>query len=51
MARYFDERAEAEAAATVTPELLDGIAERGKVEVVGPVPDRHLRPEDRCAIR
>lgn len=42
MVRYFEELAAAEAAGTVTPELLEGIAQRSDVEVLGPVPDSYL---------
>ena len=42
MVPYFEELAAAEAAGTVTPELLDGIADRSNVEVLGPVPDTYL---------
>lgn len=39
---FFEELAEAEAAGRVTPEMLDTIAERNNVEVLGPVPDTYL---------
>ncbi|WP_188111350.1 cupin domain-containing protein [Nocardioides antri] len=42
MVQYFEELAEAEAAGTVTPELLDEIAARSNVEVLGPVPKTYL---------
>jgi mannose-6-phosphate isomerase-like protein (cupin superfamily) len=42
MVQYFEELAAAEAAGTVTPELLEGIAQRSNVEVLGPVPDSYL---------
>jgi mannose-6-phosphate isomerase-like protein (cupin superfamily) len=42
MVQYFEELAEAEAAGTVTPELLEGIAQRSNVDVLGPVPDSYL---------
>ena len=42
MVRYFEELAAAEAAGTVTPELLEAIAQRSAVEVLGPVPDSYL---------
>jgi mannose-6-phosphate isomerase-like protein (cupin superfamily) len=42
MVGYFEELAAAEAAGTVTTELLEGIAERSNVEVLGPVPDSYL---------
>ena len=42
MTGYFEELAAAEAAGAVTPELLDGIAARNNVEVLGPVPETYL---------
>lgn len=42
MVGYFAELAAAEAAGTVTPELLEGIASRSNVEVLGPLPDSYL---------
>lgn len=42
MVRYFEEPADAEASGSVTPELLNEIAERSNVEVLGPVPESYL---------
>jgi hypothetical protein len=42
MTEFFEELAEAEAAGSVTPELLDEIAARCHMEVLGPVPDTYL---------
>lgn len=42
MERFFRGLAEAEAAGTATPELLDRIAEHADMEVLGPVPDTYL---------
>jgi mannose-6-phosphate isomerase-like protein (cupin superfamily) len=42
MAGFFEELAMAEAAGTATPEMLDRIAERNRMEIVGPVPDTYL---------
>jgi mannose-6-phosphate isomerase-like protein (cupin superfamily) len=42
MAGFFEELAMAEAAGTATPEMLDGIAGRNSMEIVGPVPDTYL---------
>jgi len=42
MVGFFEELAAAEAAGEATPELLDQIAERHHMEVLGPVPDRYL---------
>jgi hypothetical protein len=42
MVQYFEELADAEAAGSVTPELLDEIAARSHVEVLGPVPESYL---------
>ena len=42
MVGFFEELAVAEAAGTPTPELLDAIAARNAMEVVGPVPDTYL---------
>jgi mannose-6-phosphate isomerase-like protein (cupin superfamily) len=42
MLGYFEELAAAEAAGNATPELLDAIAARNNVEVLGPVPDAYL---------
>jgi hypothetical protein len=39
---YFEELAAAEAAGSVTPELLDAIATRNNVEMCGPVSDTYL---------
>jgi len=42
MVQYFEELADAEAAGSVTPEVLDEIAARSHVEVLGPVPESYL---------
>ena len=42
MVQYFEELADAEATGSVTPELLDQIAARSNVEVLGPVPEGYL---------
>ncbi|MEU4601931.1 cupin domain-containing protein [Kribbella sp. NPDC023972] len=42
MVQYFEELAEAEATGSATPELLDEIAARCNVDVLGPVPDSYL---------
>ncbi len=42
MVGYFEELALAEAAGTATPELLDSIAARHQMDVLGPVPDTYL---------
>lgn len=42
MTQFFEELADAEAAGTATPELLDEIARRSNMEIVGPVPDTYL---------
>ena len=42
MVGYFEELAQAEAAGAVTPELLDEIAARNNLEVLGPVPETYL---------
>jgi mannose-6-phosphate isomerase-like protein (cupin superfamily) len=42
MVGYFEELALAEAAGTATPELLDAIAARHQMDVLGPVPDTYL---------
>jgi mannose-6-phosphate isomerase-like protein (cupin superfamily) len=42
MVQYFEELAEAEATGSATPELLDEIAARCHVDVLGPVPDSYL---------
>jgi mannose-6-phosphate isomerase-like protein (cupin superfamily) len=42
MVGFFEALAEAEAAGTATPELLDRIAAEHHMEVVGPVPDGYL---------
>jgi quercetin dioxygenase-like cupin family protein len=42
MLGYFEELAAAEMAGTVTPAVLDAIAARNNVEMLGPVPDRYL---------
>ena len=42
MVGFFEALADAEAAGTATPELLDRIAAQHHMEVVGPVPDGYL---------
>ncbi len=42
MVGFFEALAEAEAAGTATPEMLDRIAAEHRMEVVGPVPDGYL---------
>ncbi len=42
MVGFFEALAEAEAASTATPELLDHIAATHHMEVLGPVPDSYL---------
>lgn len=42
MVGFFEELAAAEAAGTATPSLLDEIAARNQMEVLGPVPDSYL---------
>ena len=42
MVGFFEDLAAAEAAGTATPELLDEIAARHQMEVLGPVPDTYL---------
>jgi hypothetical protein len=42
MVGFFEELARAEADGTTTPELLDAIADRHHMEIVGPVPDSYL---------
>ena len=42
MTEFFEELAEAEAAGSATPELLDEIAARCQMEVLGPVPETYL---------
>ncbi len=42
MVGFFEDLAEAEAAGTATPGLLDRIAVRHHMEIVGPVPDTYL---------
>jgi mannose-6-phosphate isomerase-like protein (cupin superfamily) len=42
MTEFFEELAEATAAGSATPELLDEIAARCHMEVLGPVPDTYL---------
>ena len=42
MVGFFEDLAAAEAAGTATPELLDEIATRHAMNVVGPVPDSYL---------
>jgi mannose-6-phosphate isomerase-like protein (cupin superfamily) len=42
MVGFFEELARAEAEGAATPELLDAIADRHHMEIVGPVPDSYL---------
>jgi hypothetical protein len=42
MLGYFVELAAAEASGQATSELLDAIATRNNVEVLGPIPDTYL---------
>jgi hypothetical protein len=42
MVGFFQELAYAEAAGTATPSVLDEIATRNQMEVLGPVPDSYL---------
>jgi mannose-6-phosphate isomerase-like protein (cupin superfamily) len=42
MLDFFEELARAEAAGNATPEVLDAIAARNNVEMLGPVPDTYL---------
>lgn len=42
MVGFFEELAAAERAGTATPSLLDEIADRNQMEVLGPVPNRYL---------
>jgi mannose-6-phosphate isomerase-like protein (cupin superfamily) len=42
MVGFFEELCAAEASGQVTPELLDAIASRNHMDVVGPVPDTYL---------
>lgn len=42
MTQFFEELAGAEASGSATPELLDQIAARSHMEIVGPVPDTYL---------
>jgi len=42
MLAFFEELAAAEAAGTATPELLDAIAARNNMHVLGPVPESYL---------
>jgi mannose-6-phosphate isomerase-like protein (cupin superfamily) len=42
MVAFFEDLAAAEAAGTATPELLDAIAQKSQMEVLGPVPDSYL---------
>jgi hypothetical protein len=39
---FFEELAGAQAAGKASPELLDAIAARNNMEVLGPVPDTYL---------
>jgi len=42
MVGFFEQLAAAEAAGTATPALLDEIATRNQMDVLGPVPDSYL---------
>jgi mannose-6-phosphate isomerase-like protein (cupin superfamily) len=42
MVGFFEDLAAAESAGTATPELLDTIAARNHMDVIGPVPDTYL---------
>lgn len=42
MTQFFEELAGAEVSGSATPELLDQIAARSHMEIVGPVPDTYL---------
>lgn len=42
MTEYFEDLANAQASGSVTPELLNEIAERSHMEVLGPIPDSYL---------
>ena len=42
MTQFFEELADADAAGTATPEVLDEIARRSHMEILGPVPDSYL---------
>ena len=42
MTDFFEASADAETTGSATPELLDQIAPRRQMEVVGPVPDTYL---------
>jgi mannose-6-phosphate isomerase-like protein (cupin superfamily) len=42
MVGFFEDLAAAESAGTATPELLDAIADRNHMDVIGPVPDTYL---------
>lgn len=42
MTEFFEDLAEAEASGSATPELLDEIATRCQMEILGPVPDTYL---------
>jgi mannose-6-phosphate isomerase-like protein (cupin superfamily) len=42
MVGFFEDLAAAESAGTATPELLDKIASRNHMDVIGPVPDTYL---------
>lgn len=43
MVGFFEELAAAESAGRATPDLVDAIAEKNNMEVLGPVPDTYLR--------
>lgn len=42
MTQFFEELADAEATGSATPELLDEIAARSQMDVLGPVPETYL---------
>ena len=42
MVRFFEELAAAEADGTISPDVLGEIAERSRMEILGPVPDSYL---------
>jgi hypothetical protein len=42
MTQFFEELADAEATGSATPELLDEIAARSHMDVLGPVPETYL---------
>ena len=46
MVGFFEDLAAAEAAGTATPVLVDAIAARHRMDILGPVPDSYLRRND-----